>query len=457
MKERDYEELNYFNYWTRRDFLKKTAAFVGAGLLQPVLSLIDAGKTVEAAYPEEVLSIEKYTKGKVKTGMIISKENVELIKDIAPEGLIVELQRGAQIKIGETTTRPEAKEPRFWLEATLRNKGQAVLDKNGQLWHKSGGPWIGGLPFPEPKAALESIWNYKFSPRRYDNLLVVSKPTHIDTNGTVVREDEAIFMQIQTVGRLVVEPKPIDPKHKDELHRNLLSVNKPFDSYGLGVVSTVYYDGTRLPDTDLYIPTLRRTRRVPSTQRFEPATPYNVAYTTDFDIQADPVLTWSWTLAGRKPMLGPSPSNRGARAKGVTREDFVFADSTDKFPRATWELRPEMVLLDGAPHLPGANYSRKRVYLDGMYQRTELADIWDLAGKLWKFLLFIYGDTGARDQAGNAVPDLTGIVFADLQRDFHSVVRFYDKLGDSVFRVNSPDLTIDDWATPSAMLRRARR
>jgi Protein of unknown function (DUF1329) len=457
MKEKNYLEHNYFDYWTRRGFLKTTGAWLGAGLLQPVLSLIDAGKTVEAAYPEEVLSIEKYTKGRVKAGMVISKDNANLIKDIAPEGLIVELQRGAQIKIGETTTKPEATQPNFWLQASLRNKGQAVLDKNGQLWHKSGGPWIGGCPFPEPSTALEAMWNYKFSPRRYDNLIVASKPTHIDTNGTVVREDEALFMQIQAVGRLVVDPKPVVPQYKNELHRNLLSVNKPFDSYGLGVASTVYYDASRLPETDLYIPSLRRTRRVPSTQRFEPATPYNVAYTTDFDIQADPVLTWSWTLAGRKPMLGPSPSNLGARAKGATRQDFVFPDFPDKFPRSTWELRPEMLLIDGVPHLPGANYSKKRVYFDAIYQITEQADIWDMAGKLWKYLVFIWGDTGKSDNAGGTAPDLTGIVFGDLQRDFHSVVSFYDKLGDTVFKVNSPDLTVDDWITPSAMLRRARR
>ena len=229
MKDRNYKEHNYFDYWTRRGFLKRTGAWVGAGLLQPVLSLIDAGKTVEAAYPEEVLSIEKYTKGRVKPGMIISKGNVELIKDIAPEGLVVELQRGAQIKIAETTTRPEAKQPRFWLEATLRNKGQAVLDQKGQLWHKSGGPWIGGAPFPEPQTALEAIWSYKFNPRRYDNVRVISTTAHVDTNGTLVRQDEAIFMQIQTMGRLVLDPKPIVPQYKEELHRVLLSLHKPFD------------------------------------------------------------------------------------------------------------------------------------------------------------------------------------------------------------------------------------
>src|SRR3990172_6711877 len=117
MKERIYEELNYFAHWTRRGFLKQTGLWAGAGLLQPVLSLIGEGKSIAAAYPDEVLSIEKYTKGRIKPGMIVSKENVELIKDIAPEGLIVELQRGGQIKIGEATLAPDAVNPRFWVDA----------------------------------------------------------------------------------------------------------------------------------------------------------------------------------------------------------------------------------------------------------------------------------------------------------------------------------------------------
>jgi len=156
-------------------------------------------------------------------------------------------------------------------------------------------------------------------------------------------------------------------------------------------------------------------------------------------------------------MLGPSPSNVGTRAKGAKREDFVFPPFPDKFPRTTWELRPEMLLLDGVPHLPGANYSKKRVYFDPIYLITEQADIWDMGGKLWKYLLFIWGDTGVSDNAGGTAPDLTGIVFADLQRDFHSNVDFYNKIGDYTFLVNSPELNTEDWATPSAMLRRARK
>jgi len=456
MKNRDYKEFNYFDHWTRRNLLKAAGVWAGAGILQPLFPLIGAGKSIAAAYPEEVLSIEKYTKGRVKPGAVISKDNADLIKDIAPEGLMVELQRGGQIKIAETTMQPDAVNPKFWVEATLRNKGQAMLDKKGQLWTKDGKPWIGGDPFPEPTTALEAIWNYTFNPRRYDDLRVPSKIVTTDASGSVLRRDGAIYMQIQTAGRLVVDPKPILPKYKDEIHRTLLSITYPFDVYGLAVASTIYYDAAKLPDTDLYVPSLRRTRRVPSTQRFEAASPYSTYYTSDLDLQNDPVLTWSWTLAGRKPMLGPSPSNLGARAKGATKDDFVFPDNDQKFPRSTWELRPEMLLVDGVPHLEGANYSKKRMYVDGIYHRSQMADLWDMAGKLWKFFVFFTGDCGVSDNAGGKAVDLTGIIFADLQRDYHSNVQFYNKVGDLDFKVNA-GLTIDDWISPSAMMRRARR
>src|SRR5690349_3894411 len=90
---------------SRRAFLKKTGSWAGAGLLQPVLSLVEAGKCLAAAYPDEVLSVEKFTKGKIKPGAVISKDNADLVKDISPEGLYLELQRGAQIKIGRASCR----------------------------------------------------------------------------------------------------------------------------------------------------------------------------------------------------------------------------------------------------------------------------------------------------------------------------------------------------------------
>ncbi len=96
------------------------------------------------------------------------------------------------------------------------------------------------------------------------------------------------------------------------------------------------------------------------------------------------------------------------------------------------------------------------MYIDGIYHRAQVADIWDAAGKLWKFFVFFTGDTGVPDNAGGKAMDLTGLIFADLQRDYHCNVSVYNKVGDIDFKVNA-NLTIEDWITQSAMLRRARR
>ena len=441
--------------FTRRDFLKAAGIWAGAGILQPVWSLIGAGKTIEAAYPDEVLSIEQYTKGQVKPGMIITKENAALIKDIAPEGLMVELQRGnTEVKIGETTLDPKEILPGYWVEATLRHKGQAVLDSKGQLWHKDGGPWVGGAPFPEPKSGLEAIWNYTFDPIRFDDFYLLGIEYYVDTNGNVVRYNLTHYIHIQASGRLVVEPKPFLPDYKDEMYRTVLAFENPFDVQGLQIATTTYYDNSRLPDTDSYIPALRRTRRLPSSQRFEPAAPYSAFFISDLALHGDPVLTWSWTLAGRKPMLMPSPRNTGMFDPNP--DPYTFVESPAKFPKMIWELRPEMFLVDGVPHLEGANYSKKRMYVDGITGLVESADVWDLAGKLWKFMTFPVANRSVPDGAGGTARSSCGIVFADLQKDYHSCVYFPAKRGNEAWRCNT-GLKIDDWITPLAMLKRSRR
>ena len=57
-----------FNY-SRRKFLEKTAAGFGtAGVLTSLWPLMCEAGDITKAYPEELLHIEAYTKGKVKVG-----------------------------------------------------------------------------------------------------------------------------------------------------------------------------------------------------------------------------------------------------------------------------------------------------------------------------------------------------------------------------------------------------
>lgn len=439
--------------WTRRDFLKTMGSWAGAGLLQPVLALIGEGKSVAAAYPDEVLSIEKYTKGRVKPGMIISKDNAALVKDIAPEGLYVELTRGREIKITETTLRPEVFVPQYWIDATLRNSGKAKLDKDNMLWTADGKPWIGGDPFPEANTAYEHAWNHVFGFRKQDDVVFPSITKHIDTNGTVVRTDELIFVRVACTGRVIADPKPYLRGYETDLFRIMLILLKPFDAYGVSILNTVAYDQKKLPRTEAYIPSLRRVRNLPTSQRFEPGAPYATWYPSDNDTHADPLLTWSWKLVGRKPMLQPAPVNHGLFAKGATKNDFVFPFTDQKFPRMSWELRPEIIVLEGVPHLPGAPYSKKLLYIDALVHRGPVADIYDAQGKLWKWIVFSFGTF---EHEGKNITHDAVLFFADLQKDYRDNIYTQQALGNEKFRVNT-GLRVEDWATGPALMRLARR
>ena len=94
-----------FNY-SRRTFLDKLAkGTMAAGVLSPLWPLIARAGDITKAYPDELLSIEGYTKGKMKTGDMITADNVELVKDLLdPITYIQVSQMGRQIRLVKTTT-----------------------------------------------------------------------------------------------------------------------------------------------------------------------------------------------------------------------------------------------------------------------------------------------------------------------------------------------------------------
>jgi len=134
-----------FDY-SRRIFTEKTArGILTAGVLTPLWPLIADAADVGKAYPEELLSINAYTKGKIKTGDTITAENVDVVKDlIDPVAYKQVKEMGRRIKIVASTNDVTRMYPYEYLEATLKNKGKARLDKDGNVVTQDGKPWIGG-------------------------------------------------------------------------------------------------------------------------------------------------------------------------------------------------------------------------------------------------------------------------------------------------------------------------
>jgi hypothetical protein len=73
--------------------LTKSAREVfAAGVLSTLIDAVGRHGTVEAACPPELLSIETYTKGKVKPGDVLNAENVDIVKDLLDPGAYYQIK-----------------------------------------------------------------------------------------------------------------------------------------------------------------------------------------------------------------------------------------------------------------------------------------------------------------------------------------------------------------------------
>jgi len=95
-------------------------------------------------------TIEELTNGKVKIGDLITKDNVDLVKDYLSAGLYHCVKNGMVLRMANNLP-PEKLVPRKYLEATEKKKGKAVVDRHGVVRLKNGSPWPGGSPFIAPK------------------------------------------------------------------------------------------------------------------------------------------------------------------------------------------------------------------------------------------------------------------------------------------------------------------
>src|SRR5690348_10020636 len=143
--------IRYGDGWTRRHFIQQLArGTAAAGVLIPLFNAIGRNGDCAAAYPPELLSIEAYTKGKLKPGDVLNADNVDIVKDLLDEVAYWQVKHdGRTIDLIATETDVTRLCATPYLEATLRNKGVHKIGADGNVWTKDGKPWIGGNPFPE--------------------------------------------------------------------------------------------------------------------------------------------------------------------------------------------------------------------------------------------------------------------------------------------------------------------
>ncbi len=362
----------YSHDFSRRKFLADAARGVlGTGVLMPLARAIAETGDTSKAYPDELLSIEGYTKGRIKTGDYIDASNVEHVRDLMePVRYQQILNDGRRLKVAQSTSDIMRTSPWEYIEATLSNAGKAAFDDKGNVVNATDGrPWIGGNPFPDPKSGLELFAAQTLSWGRHDASFYAVTMEEVESSGKIKYDYEGGWAELSPVARVVMEPKPYWPGHEDRLRYQSVFFTKPYAFRGTSFLNLWYYDHRKFPDLYGYVPEFRRVRQFPAEQRFEPLLPGLSLYLSDAWAAGDPLHTWSgYKIISRGPFLAGISGNWNA-------EDKDWAQKThggklgDTYWDTTVELVPEAIVVEAVPSgFPRAPVSKKHVWFDARNQ-----------------------------------------------------------------------------------------
>jgi hypothetical protein len=395
----------YGHDYSRRQFLKQMGQGVLAtGVLMPLWKAIADTGDITQAYPEELLSIEAYTKGAVSTGEMITAENVDKVKDLLDPIQYTQIsQMGRQLRIINTTTDVMQLSPWEYIEATLRNQGQARFAPDGNVVTADGKPWIGGNPFPDPKSALEVFATITMTWGRHDVSLYAIKEYDLDSQGGLAYHYQSCWVELAPVGRVSLDPKPYLPGHEDKLRYQSVFFVSPNDIRGTSFLNIWHYDQNKFPDLYGYLPAFKRVRRFPTNQRFEPLIAGSTLYLSDAWSAGDPFLTWgNYNIVHRGPALA-------AVSRSWTGADDNWEHGTHGGPEGQtfWdtdvELVPEAIVVEAEPvKYARAPISKKRVWVDARTLLPLSMVTFDRRGDIFRsfdgaYSLYQHGDKSVMD------------------------------------------------------------
>jgi hypothetical protein len=325
--------------------------------------------------------------GEVAPGDVITKQNVDKV-----EGLVAEGVKWAVINGMDMTIVPyrEIPMPKAYLAATEKYGTQTSLSDKNELQN-----WVAGKPFPtvdsnDPKAPVKIMYNFQNTHYFTDDLALhlVDADTgslYVDAKGNrhynVERHFVADWLRVmQFQGRLHHKPAPEFTPNADETFRKsgLHPLIEPFDLKGVGGVSHRYRDLVRQDDTWLYLPFLRRVRRLSSAQRSD------ALFGQDIDVDsyggyAGQIPWFDWKLLGEKPMLASLHGERLPPEPCTKDGGMTFCES--------WEMRPSVYVIEGTPKVSNYAYSKRVIFMDKQTNFIIYSDLYDQAGELWKVVM----------------------------------------------------------------------
>jgi hypothetical protein len=390
----------------------------------------------------------------------INAGNVDKAKDYISPGLEWCIKRGFPITISETK---RVEWPTAYKEATEKYAPQVKLSADGLTVQN----YVAGQPFPnldpkDPQLALKIMWNYEYG---FANGLDDTDLRNFDADTGSIPLDGPMtverhflldhFRRLFWTGRLYVDPKPDKPNPNGyRVQQGLYPILEPFDLKGVGALGNRYTDSSKQDDSWLYLPSLRRVRRLSTAQRSD------ALFGQDTDVDsyygyAGHIAWMDWKYLGEREVIGTVHAQHFP-VKWNEKVDWAYDDN--------WEKR-KVYVIEGTSKLPQYAYSKRVLFIDKEYWGIPFSDIYDRSGELWK--IWINDLSFRKSVPGNnaivyddEMPFAPAIVMVDLQLEHATKAslpspRFPGEQGWYYHQGEKAGIT-DDWFTVAALVAAGR-
>lgn len=320
----------------------------------------------------------------VPVGTQIDAGNVEQYKSLLPTGTYVNVKAGEILKVIPTTPLNQLVDPK-WLELTEANRGKAkMLDEAGTWGLADGSFWPGGYPFPGTDDPREIMANFQYH-LTPDDIDTIPAGGHMGGFSLVNGEGKQYkrfiinLTQRRMTGRVWTPPLGAEPGYENELYRTNTLFFEPYDSKGVISMNVIYRDQAALPDAYVYVPVLRRVRRLSSSQRADAIQGSDLT-AGDVDTFADPLGMWDFKLLGTETLL--VNQNGSAPSAGMLDNSVQLVANYYPSPYTVVESR-QVHIIEATPRY-STIYSKKVLYVDSQTYRPAVGEFYDRQGQLLK-------------------------------------------------------------------------
>ncbi len=299
---------------------------------------------------------------------------------------------GMKLVVGPTQF--DYRAPPEYEAATERFNGQARIGPDNSLEN-----FTAGQPFPmekidcqkDPQAGVKIMWNHSY---QWNGSAGTARFFY-----SYWDRGEQLPLYYQGTAKLVKLAHRVEPQYLLENGGDLLKrgdkrkevngqeVEAPFDARGMSLLTYRYKssdgppDEARNDDTWVYVPTMRRVRRITTAQRTDAVVGTDFMFDDLFSFNGI-VPQYEWQCLGERKIIGPMNTMVLAYPYDPKHD---FGPSGLSFASDRWELR-DTIIVRMIPKNSDHPYHHKDLFIDKQTLNVMYSFAYDQKQELWKII-----------------------------------------------------------------------